>query len=82
MKSIEVKIDKVGRTVIPIRFRKALGIIGGDKLLLSMEEECIKITTNTKRCLLCKTKLSGKEKMQLCERCIAKILEENKNGLK
>ena len=79
MKSIEVKIDKVGRTVIPIQFRRAMGIVDGDKLIVSMEEECIKITTNTQRCALCKAKLSGKEKIQLCEQCVLNVCKEREN---
>lgn len=80
MKSIEIKIDKLGRTVIPIKFRRALGIEGGDKLLASMDDMFVKISTLEKRCALCKAKLIAEEKIELCPHCISKvcaIAEEN-----
>ncbi len=46
-----VKINENGRVVIPAQFRKALGIRGGDEILLRMEENELRITTLRNRVL-------------------------------
>ena len=40
-----VKINENGRVVIPAPFRKALGIRGGDEVVLRMEENELRMTT-------------------------------------
>lgn len=43
------RINQNGRVVIPASFRKALGIRGGDELLLRMEDDEVRITTLRRR---------------------------------
>ena len=78
MQGVEIKIDKLGRLVIPIKFRKKLSIDLGDKLLISSNDSSLIITPVSKRCELCKTKLLANEELKLCNSCILKIREKIK----
>ena len=73
MNGIEIKIDELGRLVIPIKYRRKLGIIAKDKLLISLRESSLVITPILRKCALCGEKLTGDEKIQLCENCISKV---------
>ena len=73
MNGVEIKIDNLGRLVIPIKYRKKFSIDNGDKLLISSNDSSIIISTVTKRCALCKTKLKGDEGIELCKSCISKV---------
>ena len=42
-------INENGRVVIPAAFRKALGINPGDEVILSLEEDGLRITTMKRR---------------------------------
>ena len=44
-----VQINDNGRVVVPVAFRKALGIRPGDKLAFRLEEDGLKITTMKQR---------------------------------
>jgi AbrB family looped-hinge helix DNA binding protein len=44
-----LRINKNGRVVIPASFRKALGINPGDEVILSLEEDELRITTMKRR---------------------------------
>lgn len=44
-----LRINENGRVVIPASFRKALGISGGDELVLRLEENELRITTRRHR---------------------------------
>ena len=43
------RINENGRVVIPADFRKALGIKNGDEVVLSLEEDELRITTLKRR---------------------------------
>ena len=45
VKEARLKINDNGRIVIPAPFRKALGINAGDLVILSIEEDELRITT-------------------------------------
>ncbi len=75
MDGIEIKIDNLGRLVIPIKYRRKLGVSAKDKLLVSLRESTLVISLVMKLCALCKTKLSGKEKIALCLSCLLKARE-------
>ena len=74
MKGIEREIDRLGRVVIPIEFRKKLGIAFNSKVLISLSNGEIIITAQKSHCAL-----RGKEidanyhELQLCDKCINKI---------
>ncbi|MFZ0805327.1 MAG: AbrB/MazE/SpoVT family DNA-binding domain-containing protein [Candidatus Sulfotelmatobacter sp.] len=46
---VRARINENGRVVIPAAFRKALGIKTGDQLILSMEDDELRITTVKRR---------------------------------
>ena len=44
-----LRLNENGRVVIPASFRKALGILAGDELVLRMEDDELRITTPKRR---------------------------------
>jgi len=44
-----MRINENGRVVIPASYRKALGIKGGDEVILRMEDDELRITTMKRR---------------------------------
>jgi AbrB family looped-hinge helix DNA binding protein len=44
-----LRVNENGRVVIPASFRKALGINPGDEVILSIEEDELRITTMKRR---------------------------------
>jgi AbrB family looped-hinge helix DNA binding protein len=46
---VRLRINENGRVVIPASFRKALGINPGDEVILSLEEDELRITTMKRR---------------------------------
>jgi AbrB family looped-hinge helix DNA binding protein len=44
-----LRVSENGRVVIPAAFRKALGINGGDEIILRVEDDELRITTLKKR---------------------------------
>jgi len=73
MENILRKIDKAGRIVLPIDFRKSLGIKDGEEILISISEEHITIKRNVCSCRICNSELAEKNIFLLCEKCIQKI---------
>ncbi len=45
----KLRVNENGRVVIPASFRKALGINPGDEVILSLEEDELRITTMKRR---------------------------------
>ena len=45
METVTVKIDISGRLVLPVQFRRALGIEPGDELILALEQRELRIFT-------------------------------------
>ena len=45
MQAVTVKLDKNGRLVLPIQFRRALGFEPGDELILSLDQGELRIFT-------------------------------------
>ena len=76
MNGIEKGIDLLGRVVIPIKFRRVLGLDAGAKVFVSLEEDLIIISPKDKRCALCGVVISEKNKMRLCSLCISKVKSE------
>ena len=77
MSGIEIKIDNLGRLVIPIKYRKKLGIVAEDKLLISLSDSSLVISPITKNCVLCGEKLSEKAEIKLCDICISMVKKIN-----
>lgn len=43
--SVRVRVDSAGRLVVPARFRAALGIRSGGRVLLTLEDDDLTMTT-------------------------------------
>lgn len=67
---IEKEIDSLGRIVIPVRFRKKLGLKTNSKVSISLEGDVIFISSSEKICALCGKALSDKRDIRLCDYCI------------
>ena len=73
MNGIEKEFDKLGRVVIPISFRKRLGIESNSKVIVSLEEGFIKIRSSIDGCAICGGALSANSKLPLCQKCIDEV---------
>ena len=73
MKGIEREVDKLGRVVIPIEYRKNLGIEKNATVIVSLEESAIIVTPKQKRCLICQKPLTEEGRYQICENCLSEI---------
>lgn len=67
------KIDKLGRIVIPITFRKQLGIKENDELSITREGRSIIISPANGTCRLCGLMINAPQKIQLCNECIKRV---------
>jgi AbrB family looped-hinge helix DNA binding protein len=45
MEEVRARINESGRVVIPASFRRALGIRGGDEIVLRLEDDEIRLAT-------------------------------------
>jgi AbrB family looped-hinge helix DNA binding protein len=48
-REVRLRVNENGRIVIPAAFRKALGIEGGDEVVLRVESDELRITTQQHR---------------------------------
>ncbi len=77
MNGIEKDIDNLGRVVIPVKFRKKLGLHPNSKVLVSLVDGMLLIYPANKLCALCGNKIEKEQKFQLCDTCISKIRSDN-----
>jgi AbrB family looped-hinge helix DNA binding protein len=75
MKTDTARIDKEGRVLIPIRFRKAYNLKPGSEVEFDTGNECIQFHPITKKCILCPTteNLITIDNVPLCPVCINKF---------
>ena len=76
MNGIEKEIDSLGRVVIPIKYRKRLGLMKGARVFVSLDESVISISPQNQICALCGKTIDKKMKYRLCVSCITKIKSE------
>ena len=76
MNGIEREIDKLGRVVIPMEFRKQLGIESDSKVSICLADGEVIIRPRNCRCALCGAGIESSRKIRLCDGCILKIREE------
>ena len=79
MRGVERKIDNLGRIVIPISHRKALGLSSEDTVTISLESDKIIISPKKLICACCGQSLDHTSNMRICQSCISYI-KENENG--
>ena len=73
----KAKIDKLGRIVIPVSYRKVLHLDQENELILDLRGNEIVITPSTSVCKICSRALEGENALSVCDSCIAKIKSIN-----
>ena len=76
MALVERKIDKLGRIVLPMYFRKALGLEGEAAVILGISGNTITVRGVDSACRLCGSARNVSEKFGVCRECINKIKED------
>ena len=71
------KIDKLGRIVIPIQYRKNLGLCENSEINIEYKEERIIITPATEGCKICGAAIVNKTDIPLCRLCVEKVKKIN-----
>jgi len=72
MGGIEREIDSLGRIVIPIEYRRKLGIGASSRVLVSLSDDEIRICASNRCCALCRAKIDDRE-IRLCDECMEKV---------
>lgn len=78
MSGIERSVDKLGRIVLPIKYRKKLGIEADDTVIVSLDEGVITVAPTKKICALCGKHTLNSLETRICDLCIQKINESQK----
>ena len=73
MALVERKIDKLGRIVLPMHFRKALGLEGEAEVVLDISGNTIVVKSADIACRLCGSTNEVSEHLKICSACITKV---------
>jgi len=73
MNVIERRIDKLGRIVLPMDFRKALGLEGEAEVLLGINGNTITVRAVDTTCKLCGSSKEVSAHLKICSDCITRI---------
>ena len=73
MEAITKRIDHLGRIVLPMDFRKALGLSANSEILISLENEGLTIKRNLRVCKMCNSANLLDPSIDMCQACIQKI---------
>jgi transcriptional pleiotropic regulator of transition state genes len=73
MSGIERRVDKLGRVVLPIRYRERLGLKENSKVNIHLSDDSIFITPAEEKCIMCGSKEKIHSELCLCSRCIEKV---------
>ena len=76
--SIERSVDKLGRVVLPIKYREKLGIKADDKVIIDLDGDTIMISPTKSICALCGDIIADPENMRICDTCLSKIRNEER----
>ena len=76
MNGIEKEVDRLGRVVIPVEFRKKLGIGVGTRVAFVLENNGLMIRTERECCALCGSTIECSRHIRLCSDCIRRVKEE------
>lgn len=72
MSTVEKKIDRLGRIVLPIEFREKLGLKNNSSVFVSLCENYISVFSRENKCALCENSFEGIRELRLCDSCIKK----------
>ena len=70
---IEREVDNLGRVVLPIEFRKKLGIERNSKVSITMDDDTVLIKASEKRCPMCKKQTDLDLMLGICSECIQRV---------
>jgi transcriptional pleiotropic regulator of transition state genes len=73
MHIVERRIDKLGRIVLPMDFRKRLGLEGEATVVLDIIGDAITVRGADYSCKLCDSIIEVSRELKICSRCIRKI---------
>ena len=80
MKTIGIprKVDHLGRIVVPVEFRRLLGINDGDEVEIALEGDHLVLTKREPGCALCGaiTDLRPVRDRQVCGECVAQLRQD------
>ena len=79
MSKIKIKVDSLGRIVIPIKIRKKLGIELNSEIYMMLDDDRATITSTRDKCVICSGKNEVIGELNMCMRCVNKILDFSKN---
>ena len=68
-----IKIDKLGRVVIPITIRRSLKLYEGSLLEIHLEKDRIILNRPTSLCKICYKDIDNQSGICICTSCINKI---------
>ncbi|MBQ8341517.1 MAG: AbrB family transcriptional regulator [Clostridia bacterium] len=71
------KIDKLGRIVLPMDFRKALGLEGEAEVVIGIKGNTITVKGTKTLCLACGSAKNVSKHFKICSDCIMKIKSDN-----
>lgn len=77
MELVARKIDKLGRIVLPMDFRKALGLEGEAEVVIGVIGNTITVKGAESTCRLCGSAQNVSKQLKICSGCIAKIKSDN-----
>ena len=72
---IEKEIDNLGRVVLPMSYRKKLGLDKNPRVNLCISKDSICITAVSNICVICKTKEYCDSNLKVCTDCVRMIKE-------
>ncbi len=72
MRGIEREIDAIGRVVIPIEYRRRLGVTANSRVIVAFSDEEVRISAVNRHCALCMANIDSRE-IRLCDKCIEKV---------
>ena len=77
---IEKHVDELGRVVLPIKFRRKLGLGKESKVFVSLNSNTIQIRPADTLCILCDNNRGVNPEIRLCADCIKKVAEFEKQN--
>ena len=76
------KVDKLGRIVIPLELRKKYGLSEAATIEFIDTGDGITVKASDPFCRVCRSKISQKAKLPLCDECILKAVKSyNENNI-
>ena len=73
MQTISRKIDKLGRIVLPMDYRKTLGLEGEVRVVLGINGNAITVRGEDTSCRLCGSSIEVSKHLGVCSECVRRI---------